>query len=114
MLLISLILSALLIGGMEVAAGNHGDALLPAVTQRESGRIVDFKTLEYEPNSGSARVYVVVATWHHNRDWHCGKVYWLASAPAAEHWRVEGRPRVVWDQARGDHEPFMTPWWSVL
>lgn len=99
-------LIAVIYMGWEKAATLHVDQLRPAVG--EVGRVVIMKTTVYDQVSGHAKAYVVLQG---NKNKRAGYVYDFQSPPNDEHWSIVRR-KLLWDEAKGDQPPYITPYWK--
>lgn len=99
---------------IEIAGPQVEGRLQPHVVRAEANATVtDFKVFLYEPNTGRARAYAVLAVYRQGRVSHqVGRLYEFRSNPAAEAWRVAGR-RTLWDESRGDARPWIAPYWAM-
>lgn len=110
----ALVLGLVVFGVYENAGKKHHAELKPGAQAQEGarGRILEFRTLRYEPNTGTARSYAVVKVVDGKKTWRLGRSYTYSSPAGEEKWTVKTRA-TVWDESKGDGVPFVTPYWAL-
>lgn len=91
---------------------HHAELKPPAQSQEAKGEIVEFRTVSYEPNTGSARAYAVVRMLDGKKTYRVGRAYFYSSPTGEEKWSVKSR-KTVWDESKGDSAPLIPPYWAV-